>query len=254
MFITLTDETNTTIRDSRFFLVGGVAISSDSVDLVHREIIAIRTKHGYRPSDSLKYARYSKPAHISNEQFNEAKSDVLDLCIKYEINIFLYACHHLIAENKSPETKFQWGCNAILWQINQFLTENNSYSLVLQDRHPVEGEFNYYKRRFMESHLEVKDVTHKLDRIVGFGSTCDGASHLSSVADIALGSYRFCLNNPDKDIVNGILMPKLLRATWGYPEPIGRGIGIFPKRKVNKRECAGDYDVLRQNILRYINA
>ena len=105
----------------------------------------------------------------------------------------------------------------------------------------------------MESQPDYKDHYHKLDRVIGFGSTCDSASHLASIADICLGSYRFCINNPDKDIVNGILMPKLLKNTWGYPGCIGKGIGVYPTGVVNKQACQPDYYNFHTQIRKYCN-
>lgn len=252
MYLVFTDETNKDEENTTFFLVGGVAIPTHSAPSIHTQIEAIRTKYGYKSGDSLKYARDSKPIYISNDIFNQAKSDVLDLCAEYSIKIFLYACHHLIAETRTPEEKFQWGCNGILLKVNQFLCEANNHCLVLQDRHPVEGEFKYYKLRFMESQPSNTICKFKLDRVFGFGSTCDGASHLASIADITLGSYRYCINNPQKNIVNEILMPKLLANTWGYPDPIGKGIGIFPAKQVIKKECVPDYQALRAHINKYL--
>ncbi len=212
----------------------------------------IRTAHGYSPCEAFKYARALKPDHVSYENFNSAKSQALDLCFEFGVEIFLYVCHHAIANKRSPIEKFQWGSNGLLWQLNTFLKENGTYSWVLQDRHPVEGEFQYYKQRFTESRPAFSNHYHKLDRIIGFGSTCDAASHLSSLADIVLGSYRFCINNPTKDVVNAILLPRLLRSTWGFPCCVGRGIGIYPVREVHKHEFKEAYEELHKHINTYI--
>lgn len=254
MYLVLTDETNREDANSEFFLMGGVAIPFENASNLHAGIQRIRNEYGYNVGDSLKYARASKPEQVSNEQFNNAKSEVIDLCNEFGVKIFLYVCHHLIAENKTPIKKFQWGSNGLLWNVNRFLREIGSTSWVLQDRHPVEGEFAYYRQRFSESQPAYQGHYHKLDRIIGFGSTCDGASHLASIADICLGSYRFCINNPDKNIVNGILMPKLLENTWGYPNCIGNGIGLYPTGVVNKRECKPHYERLRSQIAEYTDA
>lgn len=248
MYLIFTDETNNNVDDSTFFLMGGIAVPFSAAATVTGKIDALRVVHGYRSEDQLKYARANKPGHITNDIFNQIKSDVLDLCRDYNIVIFLYACHHLIAEKIAPEKKFQWGSNGLLWRINAFLKANETSGWVMQDRHPVIGEFEYYKQRFRESRPEYKDCEYKLDRVLGFGSTCDGASNLASIADIALGSYRFCLNHPDKDIVNNKLMPKLLMSTWGFPNPIGKGISIYPVRDIKKRVCIPDYERLYSHI------
>lgn len=250
MQLVLTDETNTTTGQSTFFLVGAIAVPADAAGALHGAVEQIRSKYGYRPEDSFKYARADKPQHLDNNAFNEAKSEALDLFAQHEIKILMYACHHLIAENRTPEEKFQWGCNALLWVVQGFLEETHQHALVLQDRHPVGNEFAYYKDRFRQSNADSPDG-HKLRNVVGFGSTCDGATHLSALCDIALGSYRFCLNHQDKDIVNGILMPKLLAATWGYPDPMRKGFSLFPRRTVYKRECVNDYQEIREHIAKY---
>lgn len=252
VYLVFTDETNRNEGESKFFLIGGIAIHESMAFAIHQDVQNLRQRNGFLPGDSLKFARSEKPAHVSNDQFNAAKSEIIELCERHSIQIFLYACHHLIAANKSEETKFQWGCNAILWKINQFLTSVSDSALVQQDRHPVPGEFEYYRRKFTDSQPDVPNVAHKLDRILGFGSTCDRASHLASIADIVLGSYRYCINNPEKDIVNTVLMPRLLKSTWGFPDPIGKGVGIFPAREILKLECIGDYENLRAQIRKYI--
>lgn len=251
MYLTLTDETNRDVEESTFFLLGGVAVPFSSAEQIHSRLDTIRTVHGYLPGDAFKYARTSKPEHVTEQNFNSAKSQALDLCLEFGVKIFLYVCHHAIAENRSPAEKFQWGSNGMLWQLNKFLNENGTYSWVLQDRHPVEGEFQYYKQRFMQSRPTFQNHYHKLNRIIGFGSTCDGASHLSSLADIVLGSYRFCINNPAKDIVNGLLLPRLLRSTWGFPYCVSRGIGIYPVGEIHKHECKAAYAELHNHISAY---
>jgi hypothetical protein len=250
MYLILTDETNTNTEQSTFFLIGGIAVPDKAVGEIHRAVESIRNQYGYQITDSFKYSRADKPEQIGNEAFNAAKSAALDLFAKHQIKIFLYACHHLIAKNRTPEEKFQWGNNATLWLAQSFLEENNDFAWVLQDRHPVGKEFEYYKARFRHSANSATGVTHKLRNIVGFGSTCDGASHLSALADIALGSYRFCINHQDKDVVNGLLMPRLLAATWGFPTPMDKGFGIFPKN-VFKSVCIADYQKLRAHIVKY---
>ena len=250
MYLILTDETNTTTDHSTFFLIGGIAVPAAAAGELHLAVEDIRRRYGYELGDSFKYSRADKPAQIDNEAFNSAKSDAFDLFDKYRIKIFLYACHHLIADNRTAEEKFQWGNNALLWLAQKFLHENNEYAWVVQDRHPVGNEYDYYKTRFRDSARQATGVTHKLRNIVGFGSTCDGASHLASLSDIALGSYRFCINHQDKDIVNGLLMPRLLAATWGFPNPRDKGFGIFPNT-VFKKECIPDYQNLRAHVDAY---
>jgi hypothetical protein len=48
-----------------------------------------------------------------------------------------------------------------------------------------------------------------LERVIGFGSTTDGASHLASIADVLIGSFRYCVNEEERDIAGRAMFPDL---------------------------------------------
>jgi len=62
------------------------------------------------------------------------------------------------------------------------------------DRLPVKNACQYLKEKFQVG-LELDGGgTLRLENVVAYASTCDGASHLASMADILLGSFRYCVN------------------------------------------------------------
>jgi hypothetical protein len=79
------------------------------------------------------------------------------------------------------------------------------------------NSFTYAKNKFQTGLIfPGRDISIKrrLDRITSIGFTCDGASHLSSMADILLGSFRYCVNDAEKDKAGRVMLPKLVPLMW----------------------------------------
>jgi hypothetical protein len=47
----------------------------------------------------------------------------------------------------------------------------------------------------------------RLERILGLGHGCDGSSHLCSVADVLLGAFRYCVNDPENEEAAKAMFP-----------------------------------------------
>ena len=65
---------------------------------------------------------------------------------------------------------------------------------------------------------------------MGLASTCDGASHLASIADILVGSFRYCVNEPDNDVAGKAMSPTLVKLMWKKYEnhvPYVRDLGFI---------------------------
>ena len=245
MKLIVSDETNREAADGRFFLMGALVFDADRLGEIHHDVMAIRQRYGFRPDDSFKYALANKPAHVTKAGFDKAKGDALDLLAERGVLGFVYLCHRQICDPRGEQEKFQWGADGILWPIQRYLQGQSDYAISLQDRHPVEGEFDYYKRRF--AHAAAGKGTHQLSNIVCFGSTCDNASTFSSLADIFVGSFRFCVNNPDKDRVCSLLLPKLLGICHGSPNWLANGI-VFRPNEVRRPDLALEYDQVREHF------
>jgi hypothetical protein len=87
--------------------------------------------------------------------------------------------------------------------------------------------------------------------------TCDGASHLSSMADILLGSFRYCVNEPERDIAGKAMLPALVPLMWtgtseGKQYVRERGLNLRPK-KVNTPAHQEEYDKLMDRLQGYLN-
>jgi hypothetical protein len=87
-----------------------------------------------------------------------------------------------------------------------------------------------------------------LSRIVLYASSCDGASHAASAADIVLGAFRYCVNERTRLEVPATLLPKLGLMMWHRREGnvlYVRDLGLhFRPREVMNPDYQRDYDEL----------
>jgi hypothetical protein len=93
---------------------------------------------------------------------------------------------------------------------------------------------------------------------MGLASTCDGASHLASITDILVGSFRYCVNEPDKDVAGKAMFPKLMKVMWKKYEkhlPYVHDLGyILRPQAVTQEHLRKEYDALRARLQGYLNA
>jgi hypothetical protein len=76
----------------------------------------------------------------------------------------------------------------------RYLAEKASFGVACVDRLDPKFGYSYLRRRFQEP-LDLPDGrTPRLERIIHLSMSCDGASHASSLVDIALGGFRYCVN------------------------------------------------------------
>ena len=100
---------------------------------------------------------------------------------------------------------------------------------------------NHLKDAFNLGLLKYDDTRIPLKNIVKVGTTNAGMSHLNSVTDIVVGSFRFVVNEPDKDEVGMFLYQRLAQLMWGRLDQKGvfkieeRGLVIRPQKiEMNK--------------------
>jgi hypothetical protein len=152
-----------------------------------------------------------------------------------------------------------FGANTILGKYNEYLTEKNNIGIALFDRMPVGNAYQYLKDKFQVG-LELQNGgTRKLEKVIGFASTCDGASHLASLTDILVGSFRHCVNELDRDIANAAIFPTLIRVMWHRETDTGTktlleyGLTLRPET-IEVEAHKKDYDDLRVRLASYTEA
>jgi hypothetical protein len=197
-------------RGQKFFVYGAVFIKT-YVKALHDGIEKMRDKFGYSATDSLKF--HDCPKQVTRDQHRDIKKEVVKLARRQGVVFCAYPILHEIAKGETHDNLVQFGANTLLGKFDQFLGGQDDVGIVLFDRLPIKDPYGYLKKKFQVG-LELDGQTRRLKNVVGFASTCDGASHLASVADILLGSFRYCVNEPDKDIANSAIFPTLARVMW----------------------------------------
>jgi hypothetical protein len=99
-------------------------------------------------------------------------------------------------------------------------------------------------------------MTIRLDRVLGFGHAVDGSSHLSSVADVLLGAFRYCVNQPENEEAGKAMFPVLMSMMWKrerggkvYVNDCGL---VFRPAKVKEANHKAECDALITRLQSYL--
>jgi hypothetical protein len=242
-------------RGQKFLLYGGIFIEHSKVWAAHLRIEELRKRAGFAPEDSLKFAGRTRPEAVSAEAHRKIKSAVIALAQELGVIFCAYVFLHAIGRAQEPTDLIEFGANTVLGRYNEFLTEKNEHGIAKLDR-MGKNSFDYAKKKFQRG-LSLPTGDRRLDRIISIGFTCDGASHLASMADIILGSFRYCVNETDKDIAGKAMLPKLVPLMWtgtkrGKQYVRERGLILRPK-DVKFAGHQEEFDKLLDRLQRYLD-
>jgi hypothetical protein len=225
------DETNLVPSQGAFFIYGGIVLSPDQMPVLHDAVAEIRQKYKFRASDSLKFHTRSRPKNLSIADWTAAKSDVIKAAEAAGVRVLSYVVLHEIAKQQSQERLLEWALNALVAHFDlRYLAEHKDRGAVCLDRLDEKFSYSYFQDKFMNG-VVLPDGRHVLlDRIVYYSTTCDGASHLSSVVDVVLGGLRYCINAASgggKNDVASQILPPIARMMWSRDSPTERKVGGY---------------------------
>lgn len=233
MYLMIADEAD---QDGKkeFLVYAGVFFPDVSVSKLTTEVDALRNKYGYREGDLLKSSPGTVPEYVSRDNHANIKNDILNLAAGNGCKICCYVVPHAIAKGQSHENRLKFGINTVLGKFDQFLREHNDPAgAAFFDR---TEDFNQtsYLREIYEFGLPFGNKRQKLSRVVMIDNTSIGHSNLCSITDVVVGSFRFVVNEPEKDIVGAKLLKLLAKLMWCVTNDKGeqlvreRGICIRP--------------------------
>lgn len=184
------------------------------------------------------------------------KGRVIGLAADHGVAFCAYVTLHALARNRTHEELVQWGANTLLGKFNEYCGDARDYGIAFFDRMPIAHEHRFFREKFMVGLRFPNGATRRLDRVIGLASTCDSASHLSSVADIVLGSFRYCANEVDRDIAGRAMYPAIVRLMWKrvYGDRIliaDRGLVMRPTR-IQEQPHRQAYDALVDRLRGYL--
>lgn len=254
-----TDETNVSPSEGSFFIYGGLIIASDQVPVVHDAIVEVREKYGFKPEDKFKFQTASRPAHIEVPAWTNAKAEALERAHLLGVEMIAYVVHHGIAKSQQDDVRMAWAVNATVAHFDmRYLAEKDDRGAVCVDR--VDPTFGYrLLREKFQNPLYLPDGREvQLQRIVHYSMSCDGASHISSLVDIALGGFRYCVNaamGKGSDDVAARLLPAVSNLMWFKQDGDNRQIGGYGflqyPREVKAPAYADEYAALVQGLTKF---
>lgn len=259
MFLLIADEAVHQQTDpTKYFIYGAIIVPSDKLQEITEGIDQIRIQYGFKPDDSLKFSPNDRPRDVNRNEFIKAKDEILVLSRKLGIKFIGYAVLHAIARTKSSEQLITMGADALLTKFQQFLEESeDSRGICLFDTLPIPHP-NHYLRRAFQMRKEHSVVGHRLHNIDLIATTTDGCSHLPSICDVCVGSFRYSVNEPERDVVGKQLMRHLKGLFWvsqrdGKVFPLERGLLLRPQQVTHPPYLA-DYTELKTRLFSWMNS
>lgn len=260
MYWLFTDETNVTEKEGDFFIYGGLIMNAEQMVDLNKEVIRIRQKYGYTDTDRFKFQTASRPKQVTPADFAAAKGEALAALETFGAVVVMYVVLHDIARNKTVQEMTEWALNALIAHFDlRFLSQKNEIGAVCIDRLDPKWGYKYMQTMFADG-IAVDGRQIKMERIVHYSMSCDGASHMSSLTDIALGSMRYAVNfvgGKGREGVARDLMVPLARAMWhkkvkvnGKDEHQVGGYGFlkYPRTEIRVAHYRQKYDDLLETL------
>ena len=252
MFLFLGDETNATqSKQSRFFIYGGLILDAEKCADASAKMSAIRQKYDFSAEHEFKFDTRSRPSHLSISEFLSAKNEVLDLCQELGVRFMAYVVHHDIAADQGLDT-WLWALKTLLCQFDLFLQREKSHGMCLVDK--FDNDFTVLKgihQKGVDPSFWGGRLQHHLENVWCYGTVSIGSTHITSMVDIVLGAFRYCVNEITKKTVPAQLYGKvrpLMLCEDGDPGKIDEwGLFLRPK-EIKVASYKRDYDSLLEHL------
>lgn len=259
------DETNLSANEGDFLIVGGLAMTTAQMMRADHEIQSIRNKYGFGPSDKFKFASRSCPAQVSKDDFRKAKEEAISLLEPLGIRLMLYVVLHEIAANKPQAEFLSMAYNSLFAHFDlRFLNTHKSKGVVCVDRIHDSFIFDFLKSKHQNGLSMHDGRSVPLDRIMHYSVSTDGASNISSLVDISIGAFRYCVNlskSPEKDSKSEMaiqMLGPLSKALWHKVENekrvvAGYGYLAYPRNEVRVEAFRQKYHTLAEDLTKWTN-
>lgn len=253
-YILAVDETNKEPSKSvRFFIYGGCVVPVAAAHDLCSKITNIRQECGMPRGAALKFNTASRPADMEPSAHKEVKRGTLEAARDHDVKLTAVIVHHQIAGTKTERERLEWSLKPVAGNFEKFLDRVGASGQIIADRD--ENAMRLF-RQIMEKGVDPvwfggdQRRTIHLSRVWQFSEAAIGTGHIMSVVDVALGSLRYCVNDPDAEASRAmfpVLHPMLL---WGVTCPDNMyafGLQFYPK-EVRIPCYREDYKELRHKL------
>lgn len=213
-YVGVLDESNLSPGDFvRFYVTAVMACPAENLALLSQRVAEIRKRHGYRAGDFFKWESHSRPEHVSQKDHLDAKAETLEILRPHRLVFLPVLVPHHVAERNPSKTLVDWNANMAILLWERFLESIHDTGVCILDRRPGGDDGSYLRELFSreaESSLG-RDFSLKRTHVLGY--TMEGASHLLSVLDIALGAFCYAIN--DRRQQQSQMASKMLKSVVG---------------------------------------
>ncbi|WP_108127316.1 DUF3800 domain-containing protein [Saccharospirillum mangrovi] len=259
MNIFIADETNNEPSEQvKFFIYGGIIVDSTNVRNIVSDVRNLRNELRISDNEKLKFNIRSCPTNLSRTEHTEAKSRILDIAATNNVRVIINCVLHAIARNNSKNELVEMTSATAFRRFNDYCSETHTPGFVMADQWPVDNGFGFLESCINGGISYRGGTTARLPWIHAFSQVSDNSTPLMSVADIVLGSFRWCINNQDKTDVNTALMPRIAGLMWysgatNNRSILNRGLNFSP-REVLVEKYKDQYTELYEHILHFANS
>ena len=222
------DETNLEAKSGDFLIYGGLTVDSETFHELSKDIWKIREKFEIERSEKIKFN--PGPEHLSHKQFIALKASLIEAAARNGCQFLVYHVLHDIA--KDTDKGRRNGINEICLNFSYLLKSADTSGMVLVDRFNDEGNK-------IDGHLTEKfsigltGLPHspefRLERVVGLHYSTIGQSHMTSLIDVILGSYRFAINCHCREIDQHLTSSKKILKSLKALFPTAPDSEIIPR-------------------------
>lgn len=172
-------------------MYGGLVVDGLQALLLSKDIDRIRTEARIPRNANLKFN--PRPEHLTHQEFSGLKQRVIEAAAARGCKFFAAMILHDIAT--SPDDARRNCINTICFHFDCYLARPRDHGLVLIDRFD-DAQIDAHLREKFSIGLRGMPYSAelRLERIVGYHYSAIGQSHIPSILDIVLGSFRFAVN------------------------------------------------------------
>jgi len=216
-----------------FFLYGAILVRLDRVAGLDELLDATRQATGFPVDVPLKWVSPPASAQVSRAAHAAAKEHVLDaLGVEGALLFASMTCGPVAAGAKAGSQAPKYGANAILRALDSHLREVDGRALVLVDQFSGFNTLSYLEEKGSKGLLFPADPNknRRLDLMGGFAATSARASRISSLVDVPLGAFGYCVepvNHRQVSVVAPHVMPLVAKDRSGLVW--NRGVSLYPQ-------------------------
>lgn len=240
------DETLVQRGTADFYCYAGLILTPDQLVEVDSVVAEERGRLGLAPTEPLKFASAARPSRIPSGEWLNSKAAVLKALVLVRAAVVAILVHERIAKGGE---KAHWSFDNLAMIFDRYLASTGGVGLVIFDHSDEIRRGDVAD--IVSGATVIGGVAIESSRVLGAATTHVEWMHGAAAADIALGSFRYCLERPDNDVSAAmfeLVSPLIWSGSAGPPDGwFGMGIDLLPRRVLSPKYLVS-YGALKRDM------